>query len=172
LDLIKRCGLESRLKWLGYVPNSHLPALLSGADLFVYPSLFEGFGLPPLEAMACGTPVAVSRNTSLPEVVGEAGEYFDPKDISAIAEAMHKLLISKSLRAERRLSGLRRARNFSWNQTARLTIEAYEQASKRSKAFVRPLSMKRISPTNNQREERQSVLERISESISPPTSSV
>lgn len=112
----------------GYVPQADLPALYSGALCFVYPSYFEGFGLPPLEAMKCGAPVIVGNKTSLPEVVGEAALMIDPFDVNAIAGAIQKVISDSDLRAELRAKGLERATHFNWKETARQTLAVYEKA--------------------------------------------
>jgi len=112
----------------GYVPESDLPALYSGALCFIYPSYFEGFGLPPLEAMKCGAPVIVGNTTSLPEVVGDAALMIDPFNVNAIAAAIHKVVNDSDLRAELRVKGLERAKHFDWKETARLTLAVYERA--------------------------------------------
>jgi len=113
----------------GYVPDADLPALYSGATCFVYPSFFEGFGLPPLEAMKCGTPVIVGDRTSLPEVVGDAGVLVNPYDIDAIAAAIASVVDDSSLRTILRTKSLNRARIFDWRETARQTLEVYKQAA-------------------------------------------
>jgi glycosyltransferase involved in cell wall biosynthesis len=118
---------DEGVKYLGYVPEEDLPALYNGAVVFVFPSLYEGFGLPPLEAMACGAPVACSNAASLPEVVGEAALLFDPRDVNAMAAAIQRLLQEESLRAELRERGLERAAQFTWEQTARQTLEVYRR---------------------------------------------
>lgn len=102
----------------GYVPDVDLPALYSGAAIFVYPSLYEGFGLPPIEAMACGTPVITSEGTSLSEVVGSAALLVEPSRPESIAEAILKLGASNSLRCELSREGIARAKKFSWTETA------------------------------------------------------
>ena len=116
----------------GYVPEADLPALYSGALCFVYPSYFEGFGLPPLEAMKCGTPVVVANATSLPEVVGDAGLKVDPFDIAAIAAAVDQLINSSELRKELSVKGQARAEMFDWRKTARQTLKVYEQVGRES----------------------------------------
>lgn len=125
--LVESLGLGDRIKFLGYILDEELPALYSAAELFVYPSLYEGFGLPPLEAMACGTPVIVSNRSSLPEVVGDAGILIDPEDTDGIAEAMEKILQQPSLRKELSEKGLQQAKKFSWSKCASETIELYKQ---------------------------------------------
>ncbi len=116
----------------GYVPDEHLPALYSGALAFVFPSLYEGFGLPPLEAMACGTPVIASNTTSLPEVVGDAALTVDPLDSHAIAEAIRRLVADADLRASLAKRGLARARLFSWEKAAAQTWAVLQQAAEAS----------------------------------------
>ena len=114
------------IRFLGYVPDAELPALMSGALAFVYPSLYEGFGLPPLEAMACGTPVITSNRSSLPEVVGDAALLVDPEDRAGLADAMAKIVDDEPLRQDLRERGLKQAQRFSWDETARLTVQVYE----------------------------------------------
>lgn len=109
----------------GYVADADLPALYSAATAFVYPSLYEGFGLPPLEAMACGTPVITSSVSSLPEVVGEAAILVDPKDVGALASALQRILKDRQLREELSRRGRERAKLFTWDQTAEKTLEVY-----------------------------------------------
>jgi glycosyltransferase involved in cell wall biosynthesis len=118
--------LGSDLIFLGYVPDEDLPALMSGAVVFVYPSLYEGFGLPPLEAMACGTPVITSNVASLPEVVGDAAILIDPYDTAALASSLTRVLESRELRQELHERGIKRAELFSWENTARQTVKVYE----------------------------------------------
>jgi len=111
----------------GYVADADLPALYSGARCFVYPSYFEGFGLPVLEAMQCGTPVIVGNRTSLPEVVGDAGILVDPFNPKDFANAIERLVSNPSDRDELREHGIERAKAFNWLETARLTLQVYEQ---------------------------------------------
>jgi glycosyltransferase involved in cell wall biosynthesis len=117
------------IRFTGYVPEADLPSLYSGACCFVYPSYFEGFGLPVLEAMQCGTPVIAGNRTSLPEVVGDAGLLVDPFDENELALAIARVIKDSDLAAELRVKGLERAKQFSWHETARLTLKAYEQAA-------------------------------------------
>ena len=121
--------LETGVIVTGYVPETDLPALYSGALCFVYPSSFEGFGLPPLEAMKCGTPVITGDRTSLPEVVGDAGVLVNPFDMDAIASAIATMVDDSSFRSRLRIEGLNRARTFDWRETARRTLEVYKQAA-------------------------------------------
>jgi len=129
LRAIKEQGLGKSIILTGYVPERDLPALYSGAVCFVYPSYFEGFGLPPLEAMKCGTAVIVGNRTSLPEVVGDAGLLVDPFDVDGIAAAIEKLITDSDFRSTLRVKGLERARLFDWRETARQTLAVYEKAS-------------------------------------------
>jgi glycosyltransferase involved in cell wall biosynthesis len=103
----------------GYVADEDLPALYSGATVFVYPSFYEGFGMPPLEAMACGTPVITSNNSSLPEVVGEAGIMIDAKDTKALTKSIEKVISSKKLQNEMIKKGIVQAKKFSWEKSAK-----------------------------------------------------
>src|SRR5207248_8216426 len=127
LRAVEECGVGDAVKFTGYVPETDLPALYSGALCFVYPSYFEGFGLPPLEAMSCGAPVLTGNLTSLPEVVGDAGLAVDPFDAGALARALAKLIDDDALRAELRARGLQRARSFDWRDTARMTLQVYRR---------------------------------------------
>ena len=126
-DTVQELGLQSHVHFTGYVEEEDLPALYNGADLFVFPSLYEGFGLPVLEAMACGTPVITSNTSSLPEVAGDAALLVDPYDVDAIAGAMRQVLESPTLAAEMREKGLAQASRFSWERTARETVAVYKQ---------------------------------------------
>jgi glycosyltransferase involved in cell wall biosynthesis len=125
---VEELGLEGQVMFPGYIPISELPLWYNAAELFVYPSLYEGFGMPPLEAMACGTPVVTANTSSLPEVVGEAGLTVDPLDVEALAEAMRRALSDEALRQEMRKRGLQRAKGFSWTKTAWETVQVYRRA--------------------------------------------
>jgi len=129
LRTIKELEISNSVILTGYVPEADLPALYSGALCFVYPSYFEGFGLPPLEAMKCGAPVIVGDKTSLPEVVGDAGILVDPFDIDELAAAIQKLIADSELRMQLRVKGLERAKLFDWQETARQTLAVYERAA-------------------------------------------
>jgi glycosyltransferase involved in cell wall biosynthesis len=115
----------------GYVEDDDLPALYSGATLFIYPSFYEGFGMPPLEAMACGTPVITSNNSSLPEVVGNAGIMVDAKDTRSLTKNIEKVLKSKKLQSEMSKKGLKQAKNFSWEKSAKKLLELIESTSQK-----------------------------------------
>ena len=116
-----------------FVEDADKPAIYSGASLFVFPSIYEGFGLDPLEAMSCGTPVVCSNRTSLPEVVGDAAITVDPNDTQALVEAMRRVLTDHELAADLRERSLQRAQQFSWHTTATETLAAYEETFRRSK---------------------------------------
>lgn len=120
-------GLSGRVRFIGEVADEDLPALYTMARAFVFPSLAEGFGLPVLEAMACGTPVVASNTTSLPEVVGEAGLLVDPTDGGAWAEAIDGVLDDTALAEDFRKKGIYRAGIFNWEATARRTLRVYEE---------------------------------------------
>jgi len=132
LRALEETGVKDSIVLTGYVPEPDLLALYSGALCFVYPSYFEGFGLPPLEAMKCGTPVVVGNATSLPEVVGDAGLKVDPFDASAIAGAINELVNNSELRRELSVKGLERAALFDWRNTAQQTLKVYEQVARNS----------------------------------------
>lgn len=124
-------ALGKDILFTGYVPERDLAGLYSGAACFVYPSYFEGFGLPVVEAMQCGVPVIAGNRTSLPEVVGEAGLLFDPFDTQALINALTQVIEDAEFRGVLRAKGLERAKQFSWRTTAKLTLDAYQRAAKR-----------------------------------------
>lgn len=119
-------GLTNRVRFTGYVPESDLPALYSGATIFCYPSLYEGFGLPPLEAMSCGTPTITSNTSSLPEVVANAALTINPTSTTDLSNALRAFLQDPAKREEYTQRGIERAVHFSWEHTARLTRDAYD----------------------------------------------
>ena len=129
LRALDQVGVKDSVVLTGYVPESDLPAIYSSALCFVYPSYFEGFGLPPLEAMKCGIPVVVGNQTSLPEVVGNAGLTVDPFDVDAIAGAIRRLMNDSALRAELSQKGQERASTFTWRETARRTLQIYQDVA-------------------------------------------
>jgi len=124
---LRALGLENQVIFPGFVADADLPALYSAASVFVYPSLYEGFGFPPLEAMACGTPVVTSNTSSLPEVVGDAGLLVAPQDAQALTTAIQKVLSTPDLAREMRYKGLHQAAQFTWEKTAAATAALYEQ---------------------------------------------
>ncbi|WP_352429513.1 glycosyltransferase family 1 protein [Thermoflexus sp.] len=140
---LRALGLEGRVRFLGYVPEADLPALYSAAALFAFPSLYEGFGLPPLEAMACGTPVVVADAAALPEIVGEAGLRVPPQAPEAWAAALEAVLSDGALQARLRDAGLRRATRFRWSEAARQTAAVYEQVLS---SVPRSISPRRSAP--------------------------
>jgi glycosyltransferase involved in cell wall biosynthesis len=127
-EAARTCGVEQRITFTGYVPDEDLCALYNAADLFVFPSIFEGFGSPILEAMSCGTPVIASNTSSMPEVGGDAVLYVDPFKVADLVLAMRTALEDSDLRARLSARGLARAAQFSWEDTARKTVEAYGMA--------------------------------------------
>jgi glycosyltransferase involved in cell wall biosynthesis len=129
LRAVEQSGVAANVIFTNYVPEQDLPALYTGALCFIYPSYFEGFGLPPLEAMGCGAPVITGDRTSLPEVVGDAGVLVNPFDTDAISAAIERVIDDDELRAELRRRGLERAATFSWRETARKTFEVYQRAT-------------------------------------------
>ncbi len=128
LRLIRRLNLEDRVRLLDYVPGEDLPALYAGAAVAAQPSLYEGFGLPVLEAMACGTPVVTSNVSATAEVAGDAALLVDPRDTEAIRDAIERVIAGPDLAADLRARGLDRAAGFSWERAARETVEVYERA--------------------------------------------
>lgn len=127
LEVVESLGLQGAVIFPGFVPQAELPTWYSAAEVFVYPSLYEGFGLPPLEAMACGAPIITSTASSLPEVVGDAGILVEPSDVTALAEAMRRVLADADLRADLRARGLARAAGFTWQRTAQATAAVYDR---------------------------------------------
>ena len=128
LKQIQVPALRGRVHLAGYVDQKDLPAVYAGARLFVYPSLHEGFGFPPLEAMACGVLVISTRSSSLAENLERAAELVAPDDIAGLADAMQRLLTDDTLRAKRQGQGLEQARHYWWEQTARGTVKSYQAA--------------------------------------------
>jgi len=124
---VKELQLEDDLIFTGYIEAQEAPILMKGALAFLFPSLYEGFGMPPLEAMACGTPVLVSNAASLPEVVGDAGVYVDPMSTQSIREGIEYLLESEDLRSDLSRRGLERARLFSWDRSAEIVDQAIRE---------------------------------------------
>lgn len=127
--VVQNLGLVDAVVFVDYVSDEDLPALLNGATALVFPSYYEGFGLPALQAMACGVPVIASNVSSLPEVVGDAGLLIDPYDTSQIANSMARIVSDQNLRNDLHQRGLERAKLFSWEQCARETLAVLEEAS-------------------------------------------
>src|ERR1041384_2123257 len=125
----QRHSANNDIAFTGYVAENDLPALYSGATCFVYPSFFEGFGLPILEAMQCGAPVIGGNRTSIPEVVGNAGLLFDPFNTNSLVQALTRVLDDLEYRTALRTRGLARAQEFDWKQTALMTLQAYQKAA-------------------------------------------
>jgi glycosyltransferase involved in cell wall biosynthesis len=124
-DVASDQSLAARVRITGFVADADLPALYSGAMAFVFPSLYEGFGLPPLEAMACGAPVICSNTSSLPEVVGDAALTVSPTDVAALSDAMRQVAGSHALQEDLGQRGMHRATEFTWERTTRQYMELY-----------------------------------------------
>jgi glycosyltransferase involved in cell wall biosynthesis len=124
--VVREMGLDRRVRFTGFVPAGDLPALYSGAEVFCFPSLYEGFGLPPLEAMACGAATITSNSSSLPEVVGDSALTIDPTSVADLTRALRSLLQDEALRRDYSRRGIERAALFSWDRTARMTRDAYD----------------------------------------------
>jgi len=131
LRLIEELSLNNQTRILGFTPTEDLVAIYNLATVYCQPSFYEGFGLPVLEAMACGTPVVCSKTSSLPKVVGDAAVFVDPNDYKSIAEGIMKLMENKKLYEGLREQGRRRARKFSWEKTAKETVKVYHEVVKR-----------------------------------------
>ncbi len=127
---VRRLGLEQRVLFPGYVPDADLPALLSGALAFVFPSLHEGFGFPVLEAMACGTPVICSAASSLPEVAGDAALLVNPREVEDLTEALAQIVADEGLRRDLVARGFRQVQKFSWRHSAGQTLAVLEEAGR------------------------------------------
>lgn len=123
----KELEIEDKVKFLGFVPNEDLAVLLSGAVVYIQPSLWEGFGIPVVEAMAVGTPVIVSNVSSLPEVVGNAGILIDPYSVDQIEQAIRTIVSDKKLRQKFLKEGIQRAQEFSWDQMAKVVLKVFEK---------------------------------------------
>lgn len=119
--------IEDKIIFPGFIPIEHLPQLYNAASIFAYPSFYEGFGLPPLEAMACGTPVVTSNVTSIPEIVGDSALTVDPHNIDKISQALYNALTDNNLRKHLITKGLSKSSNLSWNNTAKSTLNAYNK---------------------------------------------
>ena len=124
---IAAAGLEGRVRWLGQVPRERLPAAMADADAVVYPSLYEGFGFPPLEAMSAGTPVVASNASCLPEILGDAALLVGPHDVTGLQRALESVLTDRTLRDRLVAAGRERASAFTWERCAADTVDAYRR---------------------------------------------
>lgn len=125
--IVEALGIKEGVRFAGYLDATDISAVYSGASVFAYPSLYEGFGLPILEAMSCGSPVVTSKTSSMPEVAGDAAVLVDPMDADELAFALQKVLEDEGLRAGMRKKGLARAASFSWDRCAKETVEIYRK---------------------------------------------
>jgi alpha-1,3-rhamnosyl/mannosyltransferase len=128
-ELLTRSPWCDRVRWLGYLSDHELVGVMNGAEAVVYPSFYEGFGLPPLEAMACDRPVITTHGGSLAEVVGDAAMIVDPRDERQLSRAMTELLRNRELAEEYRRRGREHLHQFSWAETARLTADVYRRVA-------------------------------------------
>ncbi|HKP54081.1 MAG TPA: glycosyltransferase family 1 protein [Chloroflexia bacterium] len=142
---IEQLGLKPDVLFTGYVPFEDLPAIYTMAEAMAFPSLYEGFGLPVIEAMACGTPVVTSRSSSLIEVAGDAGMLVDPLSVEEIEDALHRVLNDPALRADMRYRGLERASNLTWEHTAQATLEVYDKVLASKGALAMASSGRRVA---------------------------
>jgi glycosyltransferase involved in cell wall biosynthesis len=125
---IQALGLEARVHFPGYVPDEELPLWYNAGELLVFPSLYEGFGMPVIEAMACGTPVVAANRSSIPEAVGTAGLLFDPENVDKLVERLTAVLQNPTLANRMRVDGLAHASQFSWERAGRETAAVYQHA--------------------------------------------
>ena len=125
---VQAMGVEKQVIFTGYVPDDELPYWYNAAELLLFPSVYEGFGLPVVEAMACGTPVVASNSGSIPEAVGEAGLLFDPNDVESLVDRVTAVLTNKPLRDKLKAQGLQHAQTFSWERAGRETANVYRRA--------------------------------------------
>ena len=130
-DIVLREKLRNEIIYLGYVPYQDLPKIYSLATIFVYPSFYEGFGLPPIEAMACGCPVITSNVTSLPEVCADAARYIDPEDIDSISQAVAEVAEDENLRKKMTEKGLENARRFDWKKSAKAHLDIFTEVAEK-----------------------------------------
>src|SRR5262245_343382 len=133
-----RGGVQNDVRFLGFVPIDVLRIFYDAAKVFVFPSLYEGFGLPPLEAMAHGTPVLASNTSSLPEVVGKAAVLVNPENVFEIMRALHRVLLDQALREKLKRRCYDQVKKFSWDISARQVLDAYHQVATRSRQRLRP----------------------------------
>jgi glycosyltransferase involved in cell wall biosynthesis len=131
---VEKRGLEDKVLFPGFIRDDDLPAVSSAATLFVFPSLYEGFGLPPLEAMACGTPCVVSHSSSLPEVTGSAALLFNPTSLDSLEECVQRVLTDHDLYEALRKDGLEHSAKFAWSKAADETLEVYRRVLEEQKS--------------------------------------
>ncbi|MEG2539419.1 MAG: glycosyltransferase family 1 protein, partial [Clostridium sp.] len=124
-ELAKNLGIEDRIQFTGYVPHEDLPLFYNACETFIYPSLYEGFGLPPLEAMSCRCPVITSNISSIPEIVGDGAYLINPRNIEELTTAIEKMVDDTALRSSYIEKGFTRSKEFSWEKTAKETLEVY-----------------------------------------------
>ena len=132
---IKQLGMEEKIIFTNFVPDKDIPVFYSGAEVLLFPSIYEGFGLPVAEAMACGCPVITSNTSSLPEVGGKAAVYVNPLSIESIVKGLEKVLEDKNLQKKMIKEGLKQSRKFNWEKSAEQTIKIYQD-------LVRPSVLK------------------------------
>jgi len=137
LEAAENSRVREQILFTGYIPEADLPALYTGAKCFVYPSYFEGFGIPPLEAMRCGTPTITGNRTCFPEIIGDGGLLVDPFDEEAIRDAIMRVLTNQTLSDELRQRGMLRAHHFDWRETARQTLQVYEMVYAKNQTRLR-----------------------------------
>lgn len=125
--LAEKLNIKDKVIFPGFIPLNDMPYFYNGANLFVYPSFYEGFGLPPVEAMACGTPVIASNTTCIPEIVQDGAKLVNPYDINDLCDSILQVLLDKKFSEKLRIFGLKRASNLSWRRCARETLSAYEK---------------------------------------------
>jgi glycosyltransferase involved in cell wall biosynthesis len=131
---VVRSGVQNDVRFLGFIPIEVLRIFYDSAKIFVFPSLYEGFGLPPLEAMAHGTPVVTSNISSLPEVVGNAAVMVNPENVFEIMRALHRVLLDKPLRDRMKERGYQQAAKFSWESSVRRVLDVYRQIAQHPRA--------------------------------------
>jgi len=127
LEIIRALKIEGQVIFTGFIPEEDLPHFYNAASVFVFPSLYEGFGLPPLEAMACGTPVIASKAASLPEVIAEGGILIDPHNSKELSEKIYPVLTNEEMRKNLSIKALNRAKNFSWEKFSKEVLKVLEE---------------------------------------------
>jgi glycosyltransferase involved in cell wall biosynthesis len=145
-ETVRASGVADRVCFTGFVTDEELLLLYNACELFVFPSLYEGFGLPLLEAMACGRAVACSNVSACPEVADAAALFFDPHSTDDMARAITDLVLDQELRARMERLGLSRAAHFSWRRTAEMTLDIYREVASRAQAHARPLKSATVTP--------------------------